>query len=1073
MMWIVILALKRPYTFVCASLLVFIFGVFSIVRMAVDVFPVIPMPVATVVWYYTGMAPHEMEGRMIQSAQRFYSSVANDIEHIESSTYNGVGVIKIYFQPNADVAMGVAEITAASQAILKIYPPGAVPPTIVRFNATDVPIVWLAVGSKTMAEDELNDIGNNFVRVPLASIRGAAIGPSVGGKPRNVMVDLDPNALYSKGLTPTDVSSALTAQNVVLPTGTAKIGGREYNVRLNGSPDSVVDLNDIPIKEVNGAMVYIRDVAQVREGAGVQVNIVRLNGRRAIVIPIYKEGAASTLTILADIKKLLPHVSATLPPGMTLTLLNDQSLFVRAAIEGVITEAVIAACLTALMILLFLGSWRSTLIVATSIPLAVLTSIICLNALGQTLNTMTLGGLALAVGILVDDATVEIENINRNIHMGKEVLQAIVDAASQTATPTFVASLSISIVFIPIFLLTGPAASLFRPLAMAVVFAVLASYILSRTIVPTMARYLLGPEAHQLAEIRRRLGHTLSESEVAAAMGGGAFKKVHIVFDGWFERFRLAYVDIANWAIHHRRHVLGGAAVFVVGSLCLVPAIGEDFFPRVDGGQFQLHVRAPAGTQVEETEVLVAQIEDAIRRAVPKSEVDLVMSIVGLLNNSSTWFATSSSASVGPQDADIIVTLSEKHHSTYGYIRDLRQTLPREFPGVMFFFQPADMVSQVLNLGLPARIDVQVQGRKLDQNYEIAQSLARKIRQVPGAADVRVQQFMDYPGFLFSVDRNLATQVGVTEQGVANQMNISLASSGQTAPNYWLDPSNGINYSVNVMTPQYKVSSMQDLINTPVPAAGQGEPELFGNVASVKRDVTMGVYNDYNIQPVIDVYASNDQRDLGGVANAIDNIVNAQRAHLPRGSQIIVRGQVASMRSSFFGISVGILGAIVLAYLLMVINFQSWMNPFVIILGLPGALAGIVWMLYVTGTTLNVPSLMGTIMAMGVATSNSILLVVFAEDQRMNGRSAIDAVLDAGYARLRPVCMTALAMIIGMLPMSLGLGSGGEQNAPLGRAVIGGLLVATVFTLLIVPVLYTVLRKASPMVEIPIPEVSI
>ena len=1073
MMWIVILALKRPYTFACASLLVFIFGIFAIVRMAVDVFPVIPMPVATVVWYYTGMAPEEMEHRMIQSAQRFYSSVANDVEHIESSTFNGVGVIKIYFQPDADVAMGVAEITAASQAILKIYPPGAVPPTIVRFNATDVPIVWLAVGSKTMPEDELNDIGNNFVRVPLASIRGAAIGPSVGGKPRSVMVDLDPKALFAKGLTATDVSSALNAQNVVLPSGTAKIGGREYTVRLNGSPDSVIDLNDLPIKEVNGAMVYIRDVAQVREGANVQVNIVRLNGRRGIVVPIYKEGAASTLDIINRIKKKLPQVAATLPQGMTLRLLNDQSLFVRSAIEGVITEAVIAACLTALMILLFLGSWRSTLIVATSIPLAVLTSIICLNALGQTLNTMTLGGLALAVGILVDDATVEIENINRNVHMGKEVLQAIVDAASQTATPTFVASLSISIVFIPIFLLTGPAASLFRPLAMAVVFAVLASYLLSRTIVPTMARYLLAPEAHQLAEIRARVGHVLSESEVAVAMGGGAFKKVHIIFDGWFERFRLAYLDVAAWAINHCRQVLGGASLFVLGSFLLVPFIGEDFFPRVDGGKFQLHVRAPAGTQVEETEVLVSQIENAIRRTIPADEVDLVMSIVGLLNNSSTWFATSSSASTGPQDADILVSLADKHRPTYDYIRSLRETLPRQFPGVTFFFQPADMVSQVLNLGLPARIDVQIQGRKLQDNYVVAQALASKIRRIPGAADVRVQQFMDYPGLFFSVNRDLATQVGVAERDVANQVNIALASSGQTAPNYWLDPSNGINYSVNVMTPQYDVSKMEDLVNTPVPAAGQGTPQLFGNLATVKREVSMGVYNDYDIQPVIDVYASNDQRDLGGVAADIDKLVASTREHLPRGSDIIVRGQVASMRSSFFGIGVGILGAIVLAYLLMVINFQSWMNPFVIILGLPGALAGIIWMLYVTGTTLNVPSLMGTIMAMGVATSNSILLVVFAEDQRMAGRSAIEAVLDAGFTRLRPVCMTALAMIIGMLPMSLGVGSGGEQNAPLGRAVIGGLLVATVFTLVVVPVLYTTLRKSAPMIEIDIPEVSV
>src|SRR5579883_527556 len=1072
MMWIVILALRRPYTFVCASLLVLIFGVFAILRMAVDIFPVIDMPVATVVWYYYGLSPEEMERRIVTGSERFYSSVANDIEHIESTSYNGVGVIKIYFQPGADVANGVAEITAASQAYLKLLPPGAVPPTIVRFNATDVPIVHLAVGSSTMAEDVLNDYGNNFVRIPLSSIRGAAIGPSVGGKPRNVMVDLDLNALYAKGLSPSEVSAALNAQNVILPSGTVKMGGREYTVRLNSSPDSVLDLNNLPIKEVNGATVSIRAVAQVRQGPGVQVNIVRLNGRRGIVIPIFKEGAASTLDILGKIKALLPQVQATLPEGMTLRLLNDQSLFVRAAIEGVIAEAAIAACLTALMILLFLGSWRSTLIVATSIPLAVLSSIICLYALGQTLNEMTLGGLALAVGILVDDATVEIENINRNVHMGKEVLQAIVDAASQTATPTFVASLSISIVFIPIFLLTGPAAALFRPLAMAVVFAVLASYLLSRTLVPTMARYLLGPEAHRLAEMRARLGHVLHESEVAAVMGGGAFRRVHLAFDSAFERFRLAYLDVLGWAIAHRRQVLAGAGLFVAGSLLLVPFIGEDFFPRVDGGEFQLHVRAPTGTQVEETEMLVSQIEHAIRQEIPASELDLVMSNVGLLNSSSTYLATGSSATVGPQDADVLVSLKEGHHSTWDYVRRLRRRLPPEFPGVTFFFQPADMVSQVLNLGLPSRIDVQVQGQHKYENYRIAQGLAAKIARIPGAVDVRVHQIMDYPELFFSVDRDRATEVGLAQRDVANQLTISLSSSGQTAPNFWLDPQNGISYSVQVMTPQYKVSNMEDLVNTPVAAPGHQQPQLFGNLATVKRNVSMAVVNHYNIQPVIDIYASNDRRDLGGVAAGIDRIVTEARRTLPRGSQIIVRGQVLSMRTSFIGIGVGILGAVVLAYILMVINFQSWTNPLVIILGLPGGLAGIIWMLYVSNTTFNVPSLMGAIMAVGVATSNSILLVVFAEDQRMNGRTAHQAVLDAGFTRLRPVCMTALAMIIGMLPMSLGLGSGGEQNAPLGRAVIGGLIVATVFTLLIVPVIYTILRKGPALVEIDIPAVS-
>ena len=1075
MMWIVILALRRPYTFVCVSVLIFIFGVFSILRMAVDIFPIINLPVATVVWYYNGLPPEEMERRIVTSSERFYSSTVNDIEHVESSSYNGLAVIKIFFQPGADVASGVAQITAASEAIIKILPLGATPPTIVRFNATDAPILYLAIANRTMPEDVLNDLGNNFVRIPLSTLRGAAIGPSVGGKPRNVMVDIDLKALYANGLSPSDVSAALNAQNVILPAGTVKMGGREYNVRLNSSPDSVADLNDLPIKQVNGTTVYMRDIAQVRQGPGVQVNIVRLNGRRGIVIPIFKTGNASTLDVIAAVKNLLPQLQTTLPEGMTLKPLADQSIFVRGAINGVITEAVIAACLTALMILLFLGSWRSTLIVATSIPLAVLTSIICLYALGQTLNQMTLGGLALAVGILVDDATVEIENINRNIHMGKEVLQAIVDAASQTATPTFVASLSISIVFIPIFLLTGPAAALFRPLAMAVVFAVLASYLLSRTIVPTMARYLLAHEAHQLALARARLGHTLHESEAASAMeGGSGFKQIHLTFDRWFERFRLTYLDFLGWTVSHRRPVLIGASVFVVGSCLLVPFIGEDFFPRVDGGEFQLHVRAPTGTQVEETESLVREVELAIRREIPADETELVFSNIGLLNSSSTWLATNASATVGPQDADILVTLNKGHHSTWDYVRRLRARLPHEFPGVSFFFQPADMVSHVLNLGLPSRIDVQVQGQKKYENYKVAQELAAKIRAIPGAVDVHVQQIMDYPEVFFTVDRNRATELGLQQRDVANQLTISLSSSGQTAPNYWLDPRNGVSYSVQVMTPQYKVHSMEDLTNTPVAAGGgQATPQLLGNLASSKRQLTMAVVNHYNIMPVMDVFASNDQRDLGGVARDIDKVVEAARPTLPRGSQIVVRGQVASMRSSFTGIGVGILGAVVLAYILMVVNFQSWSSPLVIVLGLPGALAGIIWMLYATHTTFNVPSLMGAIMAVGVATSNSILLVVFAEEQRDTGRTAFEAILDAGYTRLRPVCMTALAMIIGMMPMALGLGDGGEQNAPLGRAVIGGLLAATFFTLLVVPVLYTMIRTGPAPQEIEIPAVSI
>ena len=1073
MMWIVILALRRPYTFVCMSLLIFIFGIFAIVRMPVDIFPVINLPVVTVVWYFYGMAPEEMERRIVTSSERFYSSTANDIEHIESSSFAGVAVIKIYFQPGADVAAGVAQITAASEAIIKVLPPGATPPTIVRFNATDVPIAQLALGSTSMSEDEVNDFGNNFVRVPLATIRGAAIGPSVGGKPRQVMVDLDLPALYSKGLSPSDVSNAINAGNVILPAGTVKMGGREYNVRTNASPDSVRDLNDLPIKEINGATVYVRDVAHVREGSGVQVNIVRLNGRRGIVIPIFKTGNASTLDVIAAVKNMLPSLQAMLPAGMHVELLADQSIFVRGAIKGVVTEAVIAACLTALMILLFLGSWRSTLIVATSIPLAVLSSIICLYALGQTLNRMTLGGLALAVGILVDDATVEIENINRNVHQGKEILQAIVDAASQIATPTFVASLSISIVFIPIFLLSGPAASLFRPLAMAVVFAVLSSYLLSRTIVPTMARYLLSSEAHQLALVRERLGHVLHGGDEAALPDArtSRFRQLHLAFDAAFERARLQYLDALAWCVGHRRAVLAGAGLFCLASMLLTPFIGEDFFPRIDGGQFQLHVRAPTGTQVEDTELLFAQIEDAIRREIPPSELGLVLSTVGLLNNSSTYLATGSSATIGPQDGDILVSLNEGHHSTWDYVRKLRPVLDHEFPGVTFFFQPADMVSQILNLGLPARIDVQVQGQNKLANYQLARTLARRIGHVPGAVDVRVQQVMNYPELFFNIDRDRAAQVGLAQRDVADQLTISLSSSGQTAPNFWLDPRNGVSYTVAVQTPQYRVANMEDLVNTPVAVAGH-DVQLFGNLATMHRRDAMGVVSHYNVAPVMDVYASNDQRDLGGVAADIDKIVASEKSALPKGSHFVVRGQVASMRSSFLGLGIGILGAIVLAYLLMVVNFQSWVDPLVIVLGLPGGLAGMIWMLYVTGTTFNVPSLMGAVMSVGVATSNSILLIVFAEDQRRAGRTATQAALDAGYTRLRPVCMTALAMIIGMLPMSLGLGDGGEANAPLGRAVIGGLGLATIFTLFVVPVLYSWMRHGPAPSEITVPAVS-
>jgi multidrug efflux pump subunit AcrB len=1056
MMWIVRVALRRPYTFISGAILVLIAGVVAIMTTPVDIFPAIPIPVVTVIWQYNGMSPEEMEERIVSIVERSYSVTVNDIEHIESQSLTGVAVIKVFFQPTADVATGVAQLTAVSQSNTRTLPPGTTPPIILRFNATDVPVLQIGVGSKAMSSAELNDYVLNVVRPPLASAQGASIPYPYGGAPRVISVDLDLARLYAKGLSPSDVSAAVNAESVILPAGSAKLGTREYNVRLNSSPDVVAQLNDMPIKQVNGAMVYIRDVAYVRDGAGVQTNIVRQNGARGVYLTLLKTGHASTLAVVNQVKALLAQIKPSLAPGLDVQYLADQSLFVRASITGVIREAVIAACLTALMILLFLGSWRSTLIIATSIPLAVLCSIVCLAALGQTLNVMTLGGLALAVGILVDDATVEIENINRNMAQGKEILQAIMDGAAQIATPAFVSTISISIVFVPLFFLSGPAAALFRPLAMAVVFAVLASYILSRTVVPTMAHYLLAADAHRLAAGRK------------AAQG--VTERVSARFGAAFERFRAAYHGVLRWALGRRRLVLGAVGGFAALSVALVPFIGQDFFPTTDAGAFQLHVRAPVGTRVEQTELIVADVERAIRRVIPPAELSLVLSNVGI-NRNAINLATSGSATLNAADADVLVQLGpNRSGSTWDYVRRLRATLPSEFPGVTFFAVPADIVNQVLNLGLPAPLDVQVVGRNKMANYQTATRLAAQIRRIPGAVDVRVQQVANYPDLLFSVDRTLAQQMGLTQREVASDLFVSLSSSAQTAPNFWLNPQSGISYTVQVMTPPDKITSFEGMTNTPVTAPGLSTPQLFGNLVTARRQTSLGVVNHYNLLPVADVYAAPDQRDLGGVAADVDRVIAQMRPSLPKGTNIVLRGQVASMRSSFLGLGLGVLFAMVLVYLLLVINFQSWLDPLVIVTALPGALAGVVWMLFTTQTTFNVPSLMGTIMALGVATANSVLLITFADDQRLEGRSALEAALNAGFVRLRPVCMTALAMIIGMLPMALGLGEGGEQNAPLGRAVIGGLLVATCFTLVVVPVLYSILRVAPPAPPIVIPE---
>jgi len=1055
-MWLVRVALRRPYTFVCAAILVFIGGLVAIASTPVDIFPAIPLPVATVIWQYQGMSPEEMEQRVVTILEQSYSASVNDIEHIESQSLDGVAVIKVFFQPTADVATGMAQLTAASQSNTRILPPGITPPIILRFNVTDVPILQIGVGSSTMSQAELNDYVSNFVRVPLATAQGATIPSPYGGAPRLINVDIDLTRLYAKGLSPADVSAAVTAQNVILPAGSAKLGSREYSVRLNSSPDVVAQLNDMPIKQVNGAMVYIGDVAYVRDGAGVQTNIVRQNGRHGTYMTVLKNGNASTLAVVNRVKVLLAALKPALPPSLDVQVLVDQSLFVRASISGVIREATIAACLTALMILLFLGSWRSTLIIATSIPLAVLCSIICLAALGQTLNVMTLSGLALAVGILVDDATVTIENINRNMEEGKEILQAIMDGAAQIATPTFVSTLAISIVFVPMFFLTGPAAALFRPLAMAVVFAMLASYVLSRTVVPTMAHYLLAADAHRLA--------------TAGMAARGAIERVSARFEAGFERFRAAYQRVLGWALGRRRLVLGAVGGFAALSLVLVPFVGQDFFPTTDAGAFQLHVRAPAGMRLEETELIFAAVERSIRRVIPPAELGLILDNIGI-NRNAINLATSGTATLNAADGDLVVQLAPtRRTSTFEYVRRLRATLPGEFPGVTFFFLPADIVNQVLNLGLPAPIDVQVVGQDKMANQDIATRLAGQLRRIPGAVDVRVQQVVNMPEFLFTVDRIRAQQIGLTQREVASNLLISLSSSGQTAPNFWLNPQNGVSYRVAVRTPPSQINSLDALTSTPVTSPGLAAPQLFGNLASATRQTTFAVVNHYNTRPVADVYAAVDDRDLGGVAGDVDRVIAGIRPSLPKGTSIVVRGQVASMRSSFVGLGFGVLFAMVLVYLLLVINFQSWLDPLVIVLGLPGALCGIVWTLFTTQTTFNVPSLMGSIMALGVATANSVLLITFADEQRREGRSALEAVLEAGSVRLRPVCMTALAMIIGMLPMALGLGEGGEQNAPLGRAVIGGLLVATCFTLVVVPVLYSILRAAPPTPPIIIPE---
>ncbi len=1024
-MWIVRLALRRPYTFTVMALLIVILGLLAVRRMAKDIFPAIDIPVVAVVWSYNGLTADEMEKRIVTLSERGMTTTVNDIEHIESQSYPGIGLIKVFFQPGASIDAAVAQVTAINQTIVRVLPPGATPPLVIRYSASNVPILQLGLGSKTLNEQQLYDIGFNFLRVQLATVQGASVPLPLGGKVRQIMVDLNPQALQSYGVTPSDVSNAINSQNLTLPSGTAKIGEVEYGVLLNSSPDAVAGLGDLPIKQVNGATIYVKDVAQVRDGFAEQGNIVRHNGTRGALVTILKSGNASTLDIIERVKAILPRIKSTLPPELDLTPQFDQSVFVRAALNGVVREAILAASLTALMILLFLGEWRSTLVVALSIPLSIFVSIICLAAFGQTINAMTLGGLALAVGILVDDATVTIENIDRNLDMKKGIVQAILDGAEQIAVPAFVSTLCICIVFVPIFFLEGTAKYLFSPLALSVIFAMMASYFLSRTIVPTMINYLLGGKPHGDA-------HHGS---------GGFFHRIHVRFNDRFEKFRENYGKLLSTCLVHRKVIVIITMLCVVVTLGLVPFLGRDFFPLVDAGQFRLHVRGPAGTRVEETERIFTRVESVIREVIPANELVSILDNIGLPNppNGAITLAFSDSATIGSSDGEILVSLNpDKHSSTWAYVKILRERLNREFPQYIFFTQPSDIVGQILNFGLPAPIDIQIAGRSVAANYALANELAARVAKIPGAVDVHVHQVVNAPALRVNVDRSRAQQVGLTERDIANNLLTSLAGSGQVAPNYWLSPQNGVQYLVATQTPPRLIDSIDAIQNTPL-ANNRGVPQLLSNVASVSRDSMQSVVGHYNIQPVYDVYANVQDRDLGAVADAVNKLLPEIQKKLPRGSFITMRGQVQSMNSSFIGLGVGVLGAIVLVYFLMVVNFQSWLDPFIIITALPGALCGIIWMLFLTRTTLSVPSLMGAIMSVGVATANSILVVTFANDQRLVGRNQIEAAHDAGFTRLRPVLMTALAMIIGMLPMSLGLGEGGEQNAPLGRAVIGGL----------------------------------
>ncbi|MGB8365106.1 MAG: efflux RND transporter permease subunit [Rhizomicrobium sp.] len=1060
MVEIVRLALRRPYTSVVLAILILIFGVLAATRTATDIFPDIKIPVIAVVWTYRGLPPDDMAGRVIYYYERQLSTAVNDIEHIESQSLTGLGIVKIYFRPGVDIRTATAQVTSLSQTVLKQMPPGITPPLILNYNASTVPILQLALSSPKLTEQKLFDLGQNFIRPSLATVQGSAIPTPYGGKERQIQIDLDPQALQAKGLSPEDVEDAIAAQNQIIPAGTTKIGQFEYNVKLNDSPETVDELNDLPIKTVKGTTIYIRDVAHVRDGFPPQRNEVRLDGQRGVLMTVLKSGSASTLDIIDGVKSILPKLEETLPPSLHLATLADQSVFVKAAISGVIREGVIAAALTSLMILIFLGSWRSTVIIATSIPLAVLSSVAILSALGQTLNIMTLGGLALAVGILVDDATVTIENINYHLERGKTIQAAILDGAEQIVTPAFISLLCICIAFLPMFFLPGVSGFLFAPMAEAVVFAMISSFVLSRTLVPVMANYLLAAHGtrHNVDVMRSH------DAEIDMKTTRNPFILAQHNFEKGFERVRTVYQDALSLALSHRRTFVIGFLAAVISSFGLAFFLGEIFFPSVDTGEINLHVRAPIGTRIEETAALFDHIEARIRSVIPADQVDSIVDNIGL-PVSGINRAYSNDGGVGPEDGDILITLAPGHAATAGYVKKLRAVLPRSFPGSGFAFLPADIVSQILNFGAPAPIDVMVAGPNKSDNQAYARTLMRSIAKIPGTADVRLQQSSRYPEFAVDVDRTRADELGLTERDVTNSLVVNLTGSIQVAPAFWLNPRTGVSYFIVAQTPQYRMDSLSDLENMPVTGTNSSTPQMLGALSTIRRDNSDAVVSHYAIEPAYDVYATTQGRDLGAVAGSIQQVLDAAAKDRPKGATVTLRGQVDTMNTAFSGLFFGLAEAVVLIYLLIVVNFQSWADPFVIITALPAALAGIVWMLFMTNTPLSVPALTGAIMCMGVATANSVLVVSFARDQLEATGDAIEAALQAGITRFRPVIMTALAMIIGMAPMALGLGEGGEQNAPLGRAVIGGLLFATFATLVFVPVVFSLVhgeRKESP-----------